>query len=83
MNVTKLTEDEIKELNQIRDLENNFIAQLGQIEYQIQNLELQKQDLNSQILKFNVTKTNLAQSLQAKYGEGSINIDSGEFIKTN
>ena len=78
-----LKKEEIEELTKIQEQENQIILQLGQLEYQIANLQLQKELINQQLLDFNKQRTLAAQNLQDNYGEGSINLDSGEFIKNS
>jgi hypothetical protein len=76
-----ITDEEKKELTDLTDLEGKFIFQLGEIEYQIQNLEEQKVELKKQIAAFKVKRNQLAARLQQKYGEGTIDPETWEFIK--
>jgi hypothetical protein len=78
-----LTEAEKKEIIDIQTQENDYMVQLGQIEYQIQSLKLQKTTIGENLKQFDQRKTKFAQQLQDNYGEGSINIETGEFIKSN
>ena len=78
-----ITEDEKKELTDLGTLENQFVIQLGEIEYQIQNLEDQKLEVKKQIAAFKIKRNQLAARLQQKYGEGAINPETWEFIKSN
>ncbi|MDB4344511.1 hypothetical protein OAA18_00335 [bacterium] len=78
-----LKKEEIEELTNIQEQENQIILQLGQLEYQIANLQLQKESINQQLLDFNKQRSLAAKNLQNNYGEGSINLDSGEFIKNS
>jgi hypothetical protein len=78
-----LTEEEKKQLLDVQLEENEIITQLGQIEYQIQNLELQKDSLTEALVNFNKRRRNIASVLQEKYGDGTFNLDSGEFIKNS
>jgi hypothetical protein len=55
----------------------------GFIEYQIQELELQKEGLIEALSKIKNDETQIAKELQEKYGEGAVNIDKGEFIPSN
>jgi hypothetical protein len=48
----------------------------------IQDLELQKQEVTEELKEVKVTENKLSKELQSKYGIGTINIDSGEFIGT-
>ncbi|MDC3250276.1 hypothetical protein OAU24_00040 [bacterium] len=78
-----LTEAEKKEIVDIQNQENDYMVQLGQIEYQIQSLKSQKNTIGESLKQFEQRKITLAQQLQDNYGEGSINIETGEFIKSN
>ena len=83
MNKIYLTEEEKKEIVDIQTQENDYMVQLGQIEYQIQSLKSQKNTIGESLKQFDQRKTKFAQQLQDNYGEGSINIETGEFIKSN
>jgi len=83
MNKIYLTEEEKKEIIDIQTQENDYMVQLGQIEYQIQSLKLQKITIGKSLKQFEQRKTKFAQQLQDNYGEGSINIETGEFIKSS
>lgn len=69
--VKKLTEEELNAVKQIKNEYTNLALNLGE-------LELQKAEL------FNIQKqlfereNKLAKELSEKYGDGSINIDTGE-----
>ena len=83
MNKIYLTEEEKKEITDIQTQANDYMVQLGQIEYQIQSLKSQKITISEELKSFEQRKTKFAQQLQNNYGEGSINIETGEFTKTN
>jgi len=53
------------------------------LELEIQNLELQKENILDQVALFNQEKKDLAKMLQDKYGEGTFDLESGEFIKNS
>jgi len=78
-----LTKEEIEKLKVIQDNEANLIAQFGQLEYQIQSLLLQKENLTKNITLIQTESSNTGKELQQKYGDGTIDITSGEFIKSN
>lgn len=83
MEKTFVTEEDKKQILSTQEKENNFIIQLGQLELEIQNLELQKENILDQVALFNQEKKDLAKMLQEKYGEGTFDLDSGEFIKNS
>jgi hypothetical protein len=78
-----ITEEEKKELTNLGTLENQFIVQLGGLEYQLQELEEQKVNIKKKIAAFKIKRNQLAARLQQKYGEGAINPETWEFIKSN
>lgn len=77
-----LTTEEKQEVLDIQNLENEYMVQLGQIEYQIQTLQIQKTSIQQKLSQFENRKNTFAKQLQDKYGEGSINVETGEFTKS-
>lgn len=82
MEQTKLSQEELTTLVQLQETQNRIITSLGQIEYSIQLLELQKEKLVEQIEILKQNETQIGQDLTQKYGNGSIDLESGMFIKT-
>lgn len=80
MEIKKLSQEEITTLKEIQDQNINLIEQFGQIELQIQILELQKTQLKQTLSDLKNRETNLGIELQNKYGNGKINLETGEFI---
>lgn len=78
-----LTQEEINELKSIQEQNNNLIFNFGQIEIAAQNLEIQKDSLKQALVALKEKENALAATLQDKYGNGNINIETGEFTKTN
>jgi len=76
-----LTKEEHQIIKDIQQLEQSVITQLGQIEYQILALELEKDKLKSSIDEVGEKGRKLGENLQQKYGDGNINIETGEFTK--
>tara|TARA_R110000772_G_scaffold72531_1_gene158314 strand:- start:903 stop:1154 length:252 start_codon:yes stop_codon:yes gene_type:complete len=83
MNKIYLTEEEKKEIIDIQNQDNEYMVQLGQIEYQMQSLISQKDTIIKNLKQFEQRKTKFAQQLQDNYGEGSIDVETGEFTKTS
>ena len=81
MSTIKLSQEEISKLEESRTEENKILVEAGRIALN-KILFQEREDQNMEEYKMFRSKQNeLAQSLQDKYGEGTINIDSGEFIK--
>lgn len=76
-----ITEEEKTKLSELRQREEQIVIGLGQIEYQIQSLELDKDSLTEQLSKLRKDQATLGQNLTEKYGDGNVNIETGEFTK--
>ena len=81
MEKTVLTDLERENLSSLQNVQNNLVIQLGQIEYQINLLSKQKEQLLTQIDNFELDQAQLASELEEKYGKGTVNLENGEFIK--
>ena len=78
----KLSQEEIDSIKQLQNQQQSLINQFGQLEYQMQLLELQKDQLVETIGKLQIEEKEIGTNLTEKYGNGTINIDSGLFTKT-
>jgi len=76
-----LTTDELQQLKEIQEIGTNIIAQFGEFEYRIQLLQIQKASLVEELNNLKTRETEIGSTLEAKYGQGSIDIETGEFIK--
>ena len=77
---TKVLEQE--ELQQVKDVQQERLIltdQFGVIEYNIQDLEQQKSQLISRLAVLKQKEIELGKMLQEKYGDGTINLEKGEW----
>lgn len=81
MEPTKLLQEEIDNLNQLQQTQQNIITQFGQLEVQLQTLELQKDILIENLKQLKEQETTIGKQLNEKYGDGTINLEQGIFIK--
>ena len=79
METKVLTQDEITQLKNIQQDRFNLIDKFGVIEIQFQELESRKKQLVLEYQTLKQTEEQIANQLQAKYGDGVINIEKGEF----
>lgn len=79
METKVLTQEEVQELRDVRSLRTELMEQFGIIELRIQELSLQKDMLKEELKKLRQRETELGETLQQKYGDGSIDLDKGEF----
>lgn len=77
----QLPQEEINNLLQLQQAQQNIVTQFGQIEYQLQLLEIQKDQLIEVLTELKQKETVLGEKLTEKYGNGTINLESGTFIK--
>ena len=75
-----LDKKEISKLKELRQNFTNLTSTLGNLEIQIMNLNIQKESLKETLLNLQKEEIVLAKELETKYGEGSISLDSGEFL---
>jgi hypothetical protein len=75
-----LTQEEIQSLKNIQNNQALLIEQLGTLEYRILILEKEKQKLKQALQNQLETEEQIGKQLQQKYGDGSINLEKGEFI---
>ena len=77
----KLEQEEIQKLSQVQEKQQNFVIELGRLEYDMTLLGLQKEKIQEAIEQALQESQVLAQELEAKYGAGTINIEKGEFYQ--
>jgi hypothetical protein len=76
-----LTKEEIENLNSLQQQQNNLIYNLGQTEYQLKVFEDRKKNIYQNLQNLEGKQTESAQEIENKYGQGSVNLENGEFIK--
>ena len=82
MEQTFLTDQEFTRITNLKETESYLIANLGQVEYQLQFLTTQKSEILTQFKELEIENENIGKELQEKYGDGTINMETKEFIKS-
>ncbi len=80
------TQEEIDNIKAIQDKYNTLGVQLvqlklalkGAMDY-VESLQLQESTIEEQIIETNEQEKQLAAALDEKYGQGSLDLESGEF----
>ncbi len=80
METKVLTQEEITQLKAVQQERYSIVDKFGAIEIQFQELESTKQKLKLEYEKLKQKEDVLGKQLQAKYGDGTINLEKGEFI---
>ena len=78
----KLSQEELSAIKELQSQQQNLITQFGQLEYQMQLLELQKDQLVEAMGELQTRETKTGQDLTEKYGNGTVDLESGMFSKT-
>jgi len=79
MKEQKLTSEEIKSLKTTQNDQEILMSKFGELEFQIQTLELEKEKLIEKLEGYKTQEKNLAAQLSEKYGTGTINVEKGTF----
>lgn len=72
----------IEELDQLKKIQNNLnqiVISLGQIEIQFEDLKETKSQIIKQLVITKQEQDKLGELLNKKYGNGSVNMETGEF----
>lgn len=80
METKVLTQEEITQLKAVQQERYSIVDKFGTIEIQFQELESTKQKLKLEYEKLKQKEEVLGKQLQAKYGDGTINLEKGEFV---
>jgi hypothetical protein len=80
METKVLTQEEITQLKAVQQERYSIVDKFGTIEIQFQELESAKQNLKLDYEKLKQKEEVLGKQLQAKYGDGTINLEKGEFV---
>jgi len=75
-----LTEEEINKLKELKTQFERLTDVIGNNEVQIMNLEIRKEQLKSNLYQIQQQELVLAKELEEKYGDGTISLESGEFL---
>ena len=75
---TKLTEQELQELQDFQTQSETLIAQLGQLSFKKLQLEREEQYLKQQYTQIISSEVELSKKLKETYGDVSIDLKTGE-----
>jgi|TARA_R110000796_G_scaffold74056_3_gene166264 stress response protein YsnF len=75
-----LSQEEIDELKELQNTFKNLTEVSGVIEMQHYNIQLKKEQLKSNLQSLQEKEVILAKNLEDKYGQGSISLETGEFL---
>lgn len=76
-----LTPEELLRLNELNEKRIQLTKNFGSLEFDLQAIIIEKNKVIAKLEEVTEASENIALELQKKYGEGNVNIDTGEFIK--
>jgi predicted nucleic acid-binding Zn-ribbon protein len=79
----KITEEELKELNDFQQNINIITYQLGQIELNQHNLNKEKEVIIAQYEQLLLKEKELGDKLKEKYGNSQLDLKTGEIIQSD
>jgi len=75
----KLTQEELSQIETVKQKSQAIIQELGQIELLNLDLKSRKDNALAFLEELKQEEKELAQALEAAYGKGTINLEKGEF----
>ena len=82
MSNTILTVEEIQQLTETQTQSQQIALELGNLEIARLQLEKRKEEVIAFLNEFKAKEQELGKSLSDKYGNGTIDLEKGEFIPT-
>jgi hypothetical protein len=80
MENTKLTEQEVQSLLEFQQQRQTIVFELGNLELTQIDIDNRREELETYYLELKIKEQQLGIELSDKYGNGSINLEKGEFI---
>jgi stress response protein YsnF len=74
-----VTPEELQTLRNLQQKRDKLTIDFGYIEFQIQELELQKETLVEYLTQLKQEEIQVGQEITDKYGKGSVDLNNGEF----
>ena len=76
----KLTQEELSQIETIKQKSQAIVQELGQIELLKVNLKDRKDNALAYLQELKQEEIDLAKALEESYGKGTIDLEKGEFI---
>lgn len=75
----QIKEEYLTQIRQLRDNFNGIVISLGQISIQKASLENEEKLLQEEYVKFGIEERELLSKIETEYGQGDLDINTGEF----
>jgi len=77
---TKLTQEELQTIAELQQKNNAVVSELGQIELTRMAVEARRANAETYLADLRKEEDEFGKTLSDKYGAGSIDLESGEFV---
>ena len=77
---TKLTQEALQTIAELQQKNNAVVSELGQIELTRMAVEARRANAETYLADLRKEEDEFGKTLSDKYGAGSIDLDSGEFV---
>lgn len=78
-NVTTISQEELTKITALQEQYAEITAKLGQVHIEQLNLKIYQNTLETNYQALKEQENALGQELNAKYGDGTLNLQTGEF----
>ena len=78
-NVTTISQEELAKITELQEQYAEITAKLGQVHIEQLNLKIYQNTLETNYQALKEQENVLGQELNAKYGDGTLNLQTGEF----
>jgi hypothetical protein len=82
MSTKKLSKEELQQLKDFQRSENEITFALGQLEIRKSYIDKRNETLKNEYQSLLQKQEKVGKELQEKYGEGSIDLEKGELVKS-
>ena len=79
----QIKEEYLTTIRELRDNFNAIVVSLGQISIQKANLENDEKLLHQEYIKFGAEERELLSKIETEYGQGDLDINTGDFTPKN
>lgn len=81
-NVIKIDDDILEKLSKIQTSFNKATQYYGELHYQLQVLTREIKRMDDEFINIETSRTDWLTDIQTKYGPGVLNIETGEYEKS-
>ena len=78
-NIVKFTDEEISEIRELQNLYNTVVYQAGQYQLDRMTLSDRRKQVEANLEEVRKREQEIISKLTTTYGQGSINLETGEF----